>query len=100
MKEDIFNIIYQMICDYEKYTDEKPFIILISPETYIELREYLQNTNAWRYLEKLGSYKEKIKYMFGIPIEISNIIIQKAICMNEKDYKKYCEKKYILESQV
>lgn len=101
MKEDIFNIIHQMICDYEKYTDEKPYIILIRPKTYIELRKYLEDTNAWRYLAKTEDDKEKINYIFGIPVEISHYIIQEAICMNERDYKKYCEYRFMknLESK-
>ena len=98
MNNDIFNIIYQMIVDYEKYYDKKPYVMLISPETYIEIREYLQNTIAWRYLAKIED-KDKIPCIFGIPFEISNIIIQKAICMNKRDYDIYCEKKFILRGE-
>lgn len=94
MKEDIFNIIHEMICQYEKATDEKPYVMLIRPKTYIELRNNLENTNAWRYLAKIEYDKDKINYMFGIPVEISNYIIQDAICMNERDYKKYCEYRF------
>lgn len=92
--KDIFNIIHEMIYQYEKATDEKPYIILVSPKTFIELRNNLENTNAWRYLAKIEYDKNKISYMFGIPVEISKYIIQDAICMNEKDYKKYCEYRF------
>ncbi len=96
-----FNIIHNMIEEYEKYTDEKPYVILVSPKTYINIIEELENSNAWRYLEKLGNNKEKINYIFDIPIEISHYIIQEAICMNERNYKKYCEYRFMkdLESK-
>lgn len=95
MKRDIFNIIHEMIYGYEKYTDEKPYIILVTPEIYIEIREYLEITNAWRYLGKIENEKDKINYIFGIPVEISRYILQNAICMNEKEYHKYCIYKYM-----
>ena len=96
-----FNIIHNMIEEYEKYTYEKPYVILVSPETYMNIREELENTNAWRYLAKLENDKEKINYIFDIPIEISHYIIQEAICMNERDYKKYCNYRFMkdLESK-
>ena len=96
-----FNIIYNMIEEYEKYTDEKPYVILVSPKTYINIREELENSNAWKYLTKLENDKAKINYIYGVPVEISHYIIQEAICMNETDYKKYCDYKYIkdLESK-
>ena len=36
----------------------------------------------------------KLKYLFGVPVEISKYIIQPAIAMNENDYKKYCEYRF------
>ena len=93
--KDIFNIIHEMIIQYEKVTDEEPYIILVSPKTYINLRDYLENTNAWKYLAKIDDDKDKINYVFGVPIEISNYIIQEVICMNKKDYEKYCEYKCV-----
>lgn len=96
MKRDIFNVIHYMIEDYEKHTDEKPYIILVSPKTYMELREYLKDI-------KISSIKmdiEKINYIFGIPVEISRYIIQEAICINERDYHKYCEMKYYYDNFV
>jgi len=98
MKEDIFNVIYCMIEDYEKYTFEKPYVILISPKAYIKLREYLEDTNAWRYLTKIEKDKDKISYIFGVPIEISKIIIQEVILTNKKDYENYCMEKYYIEN--
>lgn len=92
--KDIFNIIHEMIFQYEKATDEKPYIILVSPKTFIELRNNLENTNAWGYLAKLEDDYLKLKYIFGVSIEISHYIIQEAICMNERDYKKYCEYRF------
>ena len=49
------------------------------------------------HLAKLGNDKEKINYIFGIPIEISHYIIQEAICMNERDYKKYCDYRFMMD---
>ena len=89
-----FNIIYEMIEGYEKVTDEKPYVILVSPKMYMNIREELENSNAWRYLAKLENDKEKINYIFDIPVEISHYIIQEAICMNERDYKKYCNYRF------
>ena len=66
MKRDIFNIIHEMICGYEKFTDEKPYVILVTPKVYIEIREYLENTSAWRYLAKIENEKDKINYIFVI----------------------------------
>ncbi len=99
--ENSFNIIHNMIEEYEKYTNEKPYVILVSPKTYINIREELENSNAWRYLTKLENDKEKINYIFDVPVEISHYIIQEAICMNERDYKKYCEYRFMknLESK-
>ena len=90
--KNTFNIIHNMIEKYEKLTEEKPFVILVSPKTYINIREELENTNAWKYVKKLETEESKINYIFGIPVEISNYIIQEAICMNEIDYKKYLER--------
>ena len=42
MMKDIFNIIHEMIIQYEKVTDEEPYIILVSPKTYINLRECME----------------------------------------------------------
>ena len=89
-----FNIIHDMIQQYEKATDEKPYVILVSPKTYMNLREELEDSNAWRYLAKLQDDKTKINYIFDIPVEISHYIIQEAICMNERDYKKYCDYRF------
>ena len=89
-----FNIIYNMIEEYKKYSDEKPYVILVSPKTYMNIREELEDSNAWRYLSKLKNDKEKINYIFDIPVEISHYIIQEAICMNERDYKKYCDYRF------
>lgn len=99
--ENPFNIIHNMIEKYEKYTNEKPYMILVSPKTYINIREELENSNAWRYSTKLENDKEKINYIFDVPVEISHYIIQEAICMNERDYKKYCEYRFMknLESK-
>lgn len=96
-----FNIIHNMIEEYEKYTNEKPYVILVSPKTYINVRKELENSNAWRYLAKLENDKEKINYIFGVPVEISHYIIQEAICLNERDYKKYCDYRFMknLESK-
>lgn len=100
MKEDIFNAIYYMIKDYEKYTSEKPYVMLICPLTYIELREYLKDTNAFRYLAKIEKDKDKISYIFGVPVEISDIIIHKAILLNKRDYKEYCMKKALYKKYL
>lgn len=96
-----FNIIHNMIEEYEKYTNEKPYVILVSPKTYINVRKELENSNAWRYLAKLENDKKKINYIFGVPVEISHYIIQEAICLNERDYKKYCDYRFMknLESK-
>ena len=102
MKEP-FNIIYNMIEEYEKYTNEKPYVILVSPKTYMNIREELENSNAWRYLDKFKNDNLKINYIFDIPVEISRYIIQEAICMNENDYKKYCDYRFtndLLKSEV
>lgn len=95
--ENPFNIIHNMIEEYEKHTNEKPYVILVSPKTYINIREELEKSNAWKCLAKLGNDKEKINYIFGIPIEISHYIIQEAICMNERDYKKYCDYRFMMD---
>ncbi len=93
MKNPLSNI-HNMIEEYEKYTNEKPYIVLVSPKTYINIREELENSNAWRYLDKLENDNLKINYICDIPIEISHYISQEAICMNEKYYKKYCDYKF------
>ena len=95
--ENPFNIIHNIIKEYEKYTDEKPYVILVSPKTYINIREELENSNAWRYLAKLEDDYSKINYIFGVPVEISHYIIQEAICMNERDYKKYCDYRFMMD---
>ena len=100
MNDYIFNKIHEMINEYEKYVGEKPYVMLINPKTYIELRKYLENTNAWRYLSKIDDDKGKTRYIFGIRVEISHYLIQNAICMNERDYKKYCEYKYMKEKEI
>lgn len=100
MERDIFNVIHYMIEDYERVTDEKPYVILIRPKIYIELRNNLENTNVWRYLAKIEYDKDKINYIFGIPVEISNYIIQDAICMNERDYKNYCEYRFMKDYSI
>lgn len=89
-----FNIIHEMIEEYEKYTNEKPYVILVSPKTYMNIREELEDSNAWRYLDKLENDNLKINYIFDIPVEISHYIIQEAICMNERDYKNYCDYRF------
>lgn len=97
--KNLFNIIHDMIEQYEKATDEKPYVILVSPKTYINIREELEQSNALGYLAKLEDDKAKINYIFGVPFEISRYIIQEAIAMNKKDYDKYCERKYMLERE-
>ena len=92
--ENIVFYLHELIIQYEKITDEKPYIILITPKNYLELRKVLEETNMKRYLAKLGTDKDKINYIFGIPVEISNHLIQEAICLNQKDYHKYCEERY------
>lgn len=93
--KDVFNIIYNMIEKYEEATDEKPYVILIQPETCITLIKEQEKTNAWRYLEKKHKTDfSKLNYLFGVPIEISKYIIQPAIAMNENYYKKYCEYRF------
>lgn len=92
---NFFNSIYNMIEEYEEATKEMPYVILIQPETYDNLINEQRETSAWRYLEK--HYKEdifKLKYLFGVPVEISKLIIQPAIAMNEEYYKKYCEYRF------
>ena len=94
-KECIFNSMHLMLEGYEEKVGEKPYIMLINPKCYLDLRTYLEKTSDWRYLSKIENDNGKINYIFGIPVEISNYIIQEAICMNERDYHKYCEYKYI-----
>ena len=40
--ENPLNIIHNMIEQYKKYTDEKPYVILVRPKTYINIIEYFQ----------------------------------------------------------
>lgn len=94
-KIDLVSKIYQIILDYEENTNDKPYIMLISPETYIELREYLEYLE---YLEKnkryinLNNDIEKIKFLFGIPVEISSTLVSKVKFMSITDYIKYCKR--------
>lgn len=90
MKNPIY-IIRTMIEEYKKLVDENPYIILVSPKTYINIIKDIENSNYKKYLAKLKDDKLKINYIFGVPVEMSDYIIQEAICMNEKDYHKYCE---------
>ena len=80
--KNVCNIIYNMIEKYEEATDEKPYVILIQPETCITL------------IKEHKTDFSKLNYLFGVPIEISKYIIQPAIAMNETDYKKYCEYRF------
>lgn len=90
----MLGVIHYLIEVYEKYNNEKPYVILVSPKTYIRIREELENSNAWRYLAKLENDKEKINYIFDVFVEISHYIIQEAICLNERDYIKYCDYRF------
>lgn len=90
-KENVFNIIHEMICRYKEFTNEEPYILLVSPKCYDYLIEYSSDI---KWLSKFKKDINKIEYLCGIPVEISKYIIQEAICMNEKDYKKYCDYRF------
>ena len=81
--------------DYEERTGEKPAVMLVDPETYIEIREDLINTSWWRHMAKIKEEPDKINFLFGIPVEISTSILPKAIFMNKEDYIKYCDWKFM-----
>ena len=90
----MFSRLYDMIIQYKKYNGEKPYVMLVTSKTYFNIRNELKD-NAFKYLTNLETDNDKINYIFGIPIEISNYILPEAICMNERDYRKYCEYKYL-----
>ena len=93
-KENVFNIIYEMICSYKEYVFEEPYVILVSPKCYDYLISY---TNDIKWLSKFQNNKSKINYLFGVPVEISTYINQEAICMNKEEYKKYCDYRFSKE---
>lgn len=97
MEGDIFNTIYNIIEAYKEKTLEDPYVILIQPKVYLKLREYLETSNHWRYLSKIKKDIDKVSYIFGVPVEISNYIIQPAIAINKRCYNEYCYYKYMKE---
>lgn len=92
-EKNVFNIIYEMICKYKEFYEE-PYIILVSPKCYDYLIKY---ANDIKWLSKFKKDINKIEYLFGIPVEISKYMIQEAICMDEKEYKKYCDYRFSIE---
>lgn len=63
--KDIFNFIHEMIYQYEKATDEKPYIILVSPnervrcafnDEYNEKRDMTPVRELKIHQDKIGKY--------------------------------------------
>jgi hypothetical protein len=82
-----FNFIYSVLEEYAKKNKENPYVIVVRPKIYENLRKELENV-----LSKLKNFEDdysKINYIFRVPIEVSNKINPDVICMNERDYKKY-----------
>lgn len=76
-------LLHNMIEEYIKFTGKEPYIILVTPRTYLNVRN--------------ESKSDKITYIFGIPVEISNYILPEAVCMNKRDYRNYCINKHKLQ---
>ena len=76
--------IQEMILKYEELTREKPFVILMKPNAYFELRNEIQQK---------GLKIDTIYSFLGIPIELSFDIKEDAVVINRQLYNKYLESK-------